>query len=112
MTGIGEIDEDDRQELLKQFRVRVQPGSSLALSKEKRWAMELGLYTQRLIDRKAVLESIDYPNKDEIERRMQQQEMMAAALGQLGGGAGRGKRGSQPGDRPRARGMSLNQTVR
>lgn len=110
IATIGDLDDDDRNELVKQFRVRIQPGSSLALSKERKWAMELGLYAQKLIDRKAVLDSIDYPNKDEIERRMQQQEMMVA-VAQAAASQGKGKRGSRAGDRPRARGMTLNQKV-
>lgn len=95
------ISEDDRRELLKQFRVRVLPASSLALSKEKRWAMDLALYSAGLIDRKAVLDSMDYPNKDAIMQRMTQAQAESAS--NIAKGAA--------GATPRGRGVNVTQKI-
>ncbi len=71
---------DERRSLLRQFRVRISPGSSLALSKERQWASQLALFSAGLIDREAVLEALDYPNRDAITRRMQAVDMVRTQI--------------------------------
>jgi hypothetical protein len=95
IEGPAPVSEDERKMLYRQFRVKVSPGSSLALSKEKLWATQLALFAAKIIDREAVLEAIDYPNRDEITRRMQEAEMQALQMG-LAGGAGGPHARSQP----------------
>jgi type II secretory pathway pseudopilin PulG len=95
------LTDDDRRDLLKQFRVRISPASSLALSKERRWAQEMALFGAGLIDAMAVLTAIDYPDKDAVLQRM-----AAAAQERTSAGA----RAAQ-GPRPRGRGVSITQNM-
>lgn len=81
------VTDEDRRWLLRQFRIRMSPASSLAISKEREWAMELALYSAGLIDREAVLERIDYPNREIVLRRMQEREMMMAQAASASRGA-------------------------
>jgi hypothetical protein len=95
------LSEDDRRDMLKQFRVRVTPGSSLAISKEKKWAMDMALYGQGLIDRKAVLDNMQYPDRDEIMSRMAAAQP-ATAPPVAAGAAG---------PKPRGRGVNITQKI-
>lgn len=58
---------DDRY---KMFRFFITPGSSLALSKERQYAYHAALYSMGVIDQKALLDAIGYPNRDAIQQRM------------------------------------------
>jgi hypothetical protein len=75
------VTEEDRRRLLRQFRIRISPGSSLALSKERQWSFHMALYGAQAIDQEALLEAIDYPNRQAIVERMREQRMAAAAMG-------------------------------
>jgi len=101
LDGLQPPGEAERKELLKQFRIRVSPSSSLALSKERKWAMEMALYSAGLTDAKAVLDAIDYPNKEEVLQRI------AAAHAQGAGAVTR----AAAGPRPRGRGVNVTQNI-
>ena len=68
---LGLLDaEEGIDELVKQFTIAVQSGSELALSKEKGYALHTALYGMGAIDRKALLDALEYPNREEIIERM------------------------------------------
>jgi hypothetical protein len=86
----------DPEELLKLFRFMITPGSSLALSKERQYALHAALYSMGAIDRDALLTNIDYPGKEAILKRM--------ALTQGGAGA-------RGGPTPRGRGAAVSRSL-
>lgn len=86
---LGLSAEDNPEELLKQFAIAVTSGSELALSKEKGYALHTALYGMGAIDRKALLDAIEYPNRDEIIKRMD----LNMSLGIMPGAAGPAARG-------------------
>jgi len=62
------------------FDLRVADNSTVSVSKVATFEQSMVLYQAGIIDSEAVLESADYPNKEEIRRRMelkQQQAMQA-----------------------------------
>ncbi len=85
---------DPAEELIKQFVVHVQSGSEIALSREKSYALHAALYAMGAIDRKALLDAIQYPNREEIIQRMEMAEQL---------GVGR----AAAGPTPRGRGVKL-----
>jgi hypothetical protein len=89
----------DQEELLKLFRFMITPGSSLALSKERQYALHAALYSMGAIDREALLTNIDYPGKEAIIKRMQM-----AQQGMPGAGA-------RAGPTPRGRGAAVSRSL-
>ena len=77
------------------FRFRVVPGSSLSLTRIQKGLMAVQLYSMGCIDREAVLEAVEWPNRKEILKRTVQEQM----LGLEGAGKGKSKRGYGPVER-------------
>lgn len=73
------------------FDIEVVSGSSLPFMKEKRSQLALTLFDKQVIDKKELLEILDWPRKDEILRRDEEAQAAAgAAAGAVpppGGGA-------------------------
>ena len=79
----------------KNFLFKVRPGSSLAMNNWQKSMMALQLYQAQprpLIDRESVLETLDWPNRTEILRRLEEQEAnqmeMAMQMQEAGGQGG------------------------
>jgi hypothetical protein len=89
----------DPEELLKLFRFMITPGSSLALSKERQYALHAALYSMGAIDQDALLTNIDYPGKEAILKRMQ-----LAKAGMPGAAA-------RTGPTPRGRGAAISRSL-
>jgi hypothetical protein len=68
---------EDPSELFKLFTFMITPGSSLAISKERMYAMHMALYSAGAIDQEALLTALEYPDKDNIIRRMAQAKLGA-----------------------------------
>lgn len=67
----------NKQDLWKNFLFKIRPGSSLMLNNWQKSMMALQLYQAQpkpLIDRDSVLETLDWPNRNEIVRRLEEQE--------------------------------------
>ena len=60
------------------FSLLIQAGGSQPLSREKRQADANRLFAMGGIDRVALLEAYDYPNRDQINQRIAQQEAIGA----------------------------------
>ncbi len=78
---------------------KVVPTSSLAMTKWQKGLISTQLYEIGLIDEEATLEALEYPNRDEIMKRMKdkQAEMAQIAAGQgveSGGMRGFGRKGT------------------
>jgi hypothetical protein len=90
---------EDYEELFKTFRVQIIPGSSLALTKEREYAMYATLFSMGAIDRQAFLEFIELPRREEILQRMAQaQAMLPQAV-------------ARAGPAPRGRGATITRTL-
>jgi hypothetical protein len=63
------------------FDVKVNTGSGLPFAKGEKEQRLLQLYTSNVIDRRALLEHIEFPNFEPILQRMEQAEQAAAAQG-------------------------------
>jgi len=109
----------------KNFLFKIRPGSSLAMNNWQKSMMALQLYQAQpapLIDREAVLETLDWPNRTEIQRRLQEQEdnqmEMAMQMQAMGGQGGAGgvpgevKRGGSMPSIANIRGVHADQGVR
>jgi hypothetical protein len=74
----------------RDYVFKVVPTSSLAMTKWQKGLMATQLYQMGLIDEKAALDSLEFPNRDEIMKRMSQKQeeqfqlMMAAQQGGQG----------------------------
>jgi hypothetical protein len=77
------------------FRFRVVPGSSLALTRIQKGLMAVQLYSMGCIDREAVLEAVEWPNRKSILMRTIQEQ----ALGLEAAGKGKSKKGYGPVER-------------
>jgi hypothetical protein len=84
------LNDAEGEELLKQFVLQVQTTSELAVSKEKGYALHAALYGMGAIDRKALLDAIEYPNRDELLKRIEQAEQLGIGVA-AGGPATRGR---------------------
>lgn len=80
---------DEREKMLRWLILQVQSTSELALSKEKSYALHAALYGMGAIDRTALLEAVEYPNREQIIKRME----VAEQLGLFKAGAGPTPRG-------------------
>jgi hypothetical protein len=74
---IGEDGKVKLESMPLRFSLWIQAGSSLPTSRQARAQEADVLYGMQAIDRQAVLEAHDYPNRQEIIKRMDQKEMMA-----------------------------------
>jgi hypothetical protein len=86
------------------YRFEVVPGSSLSTSRWQKGIMAAQLHGMQLIDRKAVLDAMEYPERDEIQDRMavkEEAEMKLAMMQQqMDGKAPRPSGGRKGGMRP------------
>jgi len=60
------------------YDIQVKSGTSLPYQKNRRASEARSMYRDGLIDRKAALESMDYPNYEDVLRRMEEMEAAAA----------------------------------
>lgn len=88
-AGISSWDYDARYALLKDLRIGVRPGSSMALSRDKDTQYWIALYQSGLISRKAVRELLEIPGRDD-----ELQEELSQAL--TGSPAARARIGPTP----------------
>lgn len=72
------------EEILPWLTLQVQSTSELALSKEKSYALHAALYGMGAIDRKALLDAVEYPNRDEILKRIEAAEQLGVFKGAAG----------------------------
>lgn len=79
----------DDEELLKWLVLNVTTTTEMALSKDKSYAMHAAMYGMGAIDRKALLDAVEYPKRDEILKRLEAAEQ----LGVFRAGAGPTPRG-------------------
>lgn len=70
------------------FRFRVTPGSSLNMTRVQRALEAVQLYTLGCVDRQAVLDAVEFPNRDEVLKRT----IIEQALGLEPGGQQKGKK--------------------
>jgi hypothetical protein len=86
----GPIEEEEKTFNIKgRFDVKVDTGSALPFSKVERESRAYQLFDRGLIDREAVFDMIDLPNKEAISQRMAQMEQqMAQAQAMQAGQAG------------------------
>jgi hypothetical protein len=59
--------------------VRVTSGSALPYAKAQKTNAAMQYYTNQAIDREELLKSVNWPNYEEVLRRMQEKEQQAAA---------------------------------
>jgi hypothetical protein len=81
----------DGPSAFRDYILKVVPTSSLAMTKWQKGLMATQLYQLGLIDEKAALDTLEFPNREEIMKRMaqsQQQQMEMAIAAQAGGGNG------------------------
>lgn len=83
------VKKDSDEEILRWLTLSVNTTTEMALSKDKSYAMHAALYGMGAIDRKALLDAVEYPNRNEILQRMEAAEQ----LGIFRAGAGPTPRG-------------------
>lgn len=83
----------NKKDAWRNFLFKIRPGSSLAMNNWQKGMMALQLYQAQpkpLIDRESVLETLDWPNRTEIHRRLLEQEdnqmEMEMQIAQMGKG--------------------------
>ena len=89
------------------FHFEIVPGSSLSMTKWQRGMLATQLFAQGLIDEKAALDALEYPDKEEIMKRMadaqiaqmDQQIQMAQMSGQIPGMGSQQSGGAKGGNR-------------
>lgn len=94
-AGMPELDEEQRAQLMEEikfpeFDVEVKVGPSVPYSQALLYEEAKEFYQLGVIDRKAVLEVTNFPNKEEILARMEEQQ--AALMEQQAGGERMGER--------------------
>ncbi|MCS7107723.1 MAG: hypothetical protein NZ902_06450 [Acidilobaceae archaeon] len=98
--------DEDVEELYYQFKFVVRPDSTLSMSREKEYAAAMALYGAGLLDRRAALELIDIPNKEQVFERLKEMEQMEA-MAALSGGGVEAMETASGGPRPRGRGVEV-----
>ncbi len=66
------------------YQFLVEPGSTLRMIKWQKMLLASQLYQMGLIDEEEMLKAADYPNREEILKRIQEKQMAAATLGMEG----------------------------
>lgn len=97
-VGIERWDYEYRYRLLRDLRISVRPGSSMAVARDRDTQYWLALYAAGLVSRKTVREILQIPGREEDERAELAQAMVGspAATAQLGPTPrGRGVRAAQ-----------------
>jgi len=90
---IRELIQKKGMSVFKDYQFKVIPASSLAMTKWQKGLMAVQLFQTGLIDERAALDALEFPNRDEIMERMgEKQKEMAMIAAQQGGGNG-GMRG-------------------
>lgn len=96
----------DKKSAFKNFLFKVRPGSSMAMNKWQEASLAMQLYQAQpkpLIDREAVLDMIDLPNRTEILGRVMAQEKaeqeQAIAMMALQAKAGQAQKGGATGEK-------------
>ena len=84
------------QDFQRDFRFRVMPGSSLAMTKIQKGLVALQLYQAGAIDRQALLESIEWPDWERVLQRTKLEQAMGL---EPAGGQKKSKRGYGPQER-------------
>ncbi len=64
----------------RDFRFMVTPGSSLGITRVQRIVLATDLYQLGLIDDEEVLKSAEWPNRDEVKRRVEEKKQAAMML--------------------------------
>lgn len=72
------------EELLKWLVLSVSTTTEMALSKDKSYAMHAALYGMGAIDRKALLDAVEYPDRDTILKRLEAAEQLGLFKGAAG----------------------------
>lgn len=93
----GQMSMDSKEYILRgDFDVRVTTGSSLPFAKKERTDMALQLFDRGIVDPEEVLNAMDYPNKEKVLLRVQQQQAMQQQAAVQGGQAGAAPQGAAP----------------
>lgn len=90
---IREVIQNDSRGLgaFQDYQFKVIPASSLAMTKWQKGLMAVQLFQTGLIDERAALDALEFPNRDEIMQRMaEKQKEMAMIAAQQGGRGGNG----------------------
>jgi hypothetical protein len=105
----------NKQDVWKNFLFKIRPGSSLQLNNWQKSMIAMQMYQmpRPLLDRKAVLETMDWPNRDEIQARLkaEEQEQLEQAIALQGASGGPGSSGGSPARLSNPTGPGANQAV-
>lgn len=67
----------DPQQAFREFRFTIAPGSSLNLTRVQRSMMASQLFQMGAIDEEALLEQVDFPDRDEVSKRVAAKKQQA-----------------------------------
>ena len=67
-------DSSELDPIFFEYDIVIQTNSTLPMDKQSLANMSMRLFQTKAIDQEALLDTLQYPNKDEILRRMKQQE--------------------------------------
>jgi hypothetical protein len=105
----------NKQDVWKNFLFKIRPGSSLQLNNWQKSMIAMQMYQmpRPLLDRKAVLETMDWPNREAIMARLkiEEQEQLEQALALQGASGGPGSSGGSPARLSNPTGPGANQAV-
>jgi hypothetical protein len=87
------LDSASLRDAHRDFRFRVSPGSSLSLTKIQRGLMAVQLYQMGCVDRQAVLEAVEWPDRVEVLERTIKEQLLGLEPGMQQGKKGKGKKG-------------------
>jgi hypothetical protein len=87
------LDSASLRDAHRDFRFRVAPGSSLSLTKIQRGLMAVQLYQMGCVDRQAVLEAVEWPDRTEVLKRTFEEQLLGIEPGMQGKKKGGGKKG-------------------
>jgi len=103
----GDPNEIEALRKSEDYLIKIRAGSGDFGAKQAQQAQALELYREKAIDRPALLDALEYPNRQQIISRMNQQEMddiKAKAIGkEVGVGLGEQIKQAAPGRRPKAK---------
>lgn len=89
---IRELIQSKGMGVFQDYQFKVVPASSLAMTKWQKGLMGVQLFQSGLIDEEAALETLEFPNRDEILQRMKEKQAEMAQIAASGDRRGFGRK--------------------